>query len=240
MDWGDEVYIWGAAAPLYNSKGEITGAIESMRDITGKKISEEKLRDSLHEKEVLLREVHHRVKNNLQIIHSLLNIQANNIQDETAREAIAECRNRVKSIALVHEKLYRSESLAQVDFAQYISGLTGSLFSTFGVDRRQVTLELDMDPIFLSIDQAIPCGLIVNELVSNCLKHAFPGQMPGTIWIELHNRPDNKVLLSIRDNGGGFSESIEPRKVRTLGLRLGERPGKAAQGRTPDRSQGWH
>jgi len=192
----------------------------TVEDITERKQAEDNLKASLQEKEILLKEVHHRVKNNLQIVHSLLNIQANNIQDDNAREAISECRNRVRSIALVHEKLYRSENLAKVDFAGYISGLTRSLLVSFGVGRRHIRLDLNLDPVLLSIDKAIPCGLIVNELVSNCLKHAFPGERAGVIQVELRSLDKDHVSLVVRDDGIGLAEALEPQKTKTLGLRL--------------------
>jgi len=206
--------------PLKDKHGQISGIVNIVLNITQRKQAEETLKASLQEKDVLLKEIHHRVKNNLQIIHSLLSIQANNIQDKSAREAIAECKNRVKSMALIHESLYRSENLAKVDFTRYVMGLTGSLFNSFGVDRRQIQLNLDLDPVLLSIDKAIPSGLVVNELVSNCLKHAFPGERTGEIRVELTSLDNDRILLIVRDDGIGLMESLEPHKAKTLGLRL--------------------
>lgn len=217
---GSEAYLWAAAAALYDAKGNIIGAIESIRDITDRKLAEKKLTASLQEKEVLLKEIHHRVKNNLQIVSSLLNVQAHYVQDENIAEVLEECRNRVRSMALIHESLYRSENLAKVDFARYISSLTTSLFSSFGADRRRIKLDLDLEKVFLSIDRAISCGLIVNELISNCLKHAFPGQEAGKVQIKLQCLDTAKVMLIVRDNGIGLQDAPESQKTQTMGLKL--------------------
>jgi PAS domain S-box-containing protein len=218
--WGKPIHLRLRLNPIRNAKGVITGAQGTVEDTSEQKLAEEKLIASLHEKEVLLKEIHHRVKNNLQIISSLLSVQAHYSEDERVSDVLGECRNRVKSMALIHENLYRSESLARVDFARYISDLTKSLVSSFGVDRRLIKLNLNLDQIFLSIDKGIPCGLIVNELVSNCLKHAFSGQRTGDVWVELHSLDNDNLLLIVKDNGIGFTKSLEPHKAKTLGLRL--------------------
>jgi len=217
---GGEVYLMGVASALCDCQGNIVGAIECIRDITDRKRAEKELTASLQEKEALLKEVHHRVKNNLQIISSLLNIQARYIKDEGVTEVLEECRNRVRSMSLVHESLYRSENLARVNFAEYISNLTSFLFSSFGVDRRQIGLKLDLDEVLLGIDKAIPCGLIVNELASNSLKHAFPEHRTGIIRITLRHLEGDNVLLVVEDNGAGLPKSIDRQKVQTMGLKL--------------------
>jgi two-component sensor histidine kinase len=189
-------------------------------DVTERKLAEEKLAALSAEKEVMLKEIHHRVKNNLQIIASLLNIQAHYARDEGAAEVLSECHNRVRSMALVHESLYSSENLAKVNFARYVSRLAESLFSSFGVDNQKIKLDLDLDDVLLSIDRAIPCGLIVNELVSNCLKHAFPGDRNGTIEIKLKRLGADDVLLNVKDDGVGVPQGLDPQKTQTLGLKL--------------------
>jgi|GEM_PF-2004839 len=226
---GRGTYLWGAASPLYNSRGEIVGAIESIRDISERKLSEEKLKDSLQEKEVLLREVYHRVKNNLQIISSMLNLQANYLKDPETREVLSDCRNRVRSMSLVHESLYGSDNLARVNFADYLISLTGRLLSSFGVDKGRINLDLDLEEIFLDIDKAISCGLIVNELLSNSLKHAFPEGRTGQVWIRLGSIKE-KMMLIIGDDGVGLPADLDIHKAQSLGLKLVDGLIKQAKG----------
>jgi PAS domain S-box-containing protein len=218
---GGGAYLWGVAGPLHDTKGNVVGAIESFKDITDKKHQEEMNQASLKEKDLLLREIHHRVKNNLQIISSLLSIQGRCIQDENTQNVLVDCQNRVKSMALVHANLYRSEDLSKVDFANYIRRLTKFLFSSFGVNKNRVRLNLDLDKVSLEIDKAIPCGLIINELVTNCLKHAFPEGRTGEILIVLHSL-NGMVALAIRDNGIGLPASgfISSQDSRSLGFKL--------------------
>ena len=194
--------------------------VDITRDITDRKQAEDRIIASLREKEALLKEIHHRVKNNLQIISSLLKIQSRYTKDKVASDVLKECHNRVRSMALIHESLYRSENLGGVNFAEYIRSLTGPLFSSFGVDRQQVNLKLDLDDVYISIDKAIPCGLIVNELLSNSLKHAFPGHRTGEICIQLKHRDADKVLLIVKDNGVGLPADLDIHESKTLGLRL--------------------
>ncbi len=176
------------------------------------------LRASLLEKEVLLKEIHHRVKNNLQIISSLLNIQSHHVKDPQALEAFRESMNRVKSMAILHEKLYRSENLARIDFLEYVKSLVAGLARTVRFNTK-VGFEYAIEPISLSIDVAVPCGLIVNELISNSLKHAFPGGRTGCIHIGLHKEND-KFLLSLSDDGVGFPKHLDFMHTDTMGIRL--------------------
>ncbi|MBI4512244.1 MAG: PAS domain S-box protein [Deltaproteobacteria bacterium] len=198
--------------------------ISIIRDITDRREAERQLQASLREKEVLLKEIHHRVKNNLQVTSSLLRLQSGTIQDERAREALAESQHRIRSMALVHEKLYRSRDLARVDLLDYTRSLATLLMSSLGTDERLITLTVVGNPVFLGVDAAIPCGLIVNELLTNCLKHAFPPGKKGEIEariMTLGNAPDgNRFLLSVRDNGVGMPGDVDARKEETLGLRL--------------------
>ena len=182
--------------------------------------AEEQVRTSLEEKEVLLKEIHHRVKNNLQVISSLLNLQSNIVGDEKVEEMFRESRNRVRSMALSHEQLYQSEGLARVDFGRYIRDLAGTLFRSYGADPAAVRLTVDVADVSLALDTAIPCGLMVNELVSNCLKHAFPDGGAGEILIRLVSDDDARHTLAVRDNGVGFPEDTDHRTSPTLGLQL--------------------
>ncbi len=168
---------------------------------------------------MLLREIHHRVKNNLQIISSLLNLQSRYIKDVDALDIFAESQNRVRSMAIIHEKLYNSESMSEIDFGEYISDLTESLFYNYRVNPSRISLKKNMDEIYFDVDTAIPCGLIVNELITNCLKHAFPGDDKGEICIELL-KTDDKHVLNVKDNGVGFPEDIDFKNTKSLGLQL--------------------
>jgi PAS domain S-box-containing protein len=203
-------------ALLRDREGRIVGSLSSGDDITERKYADERIRASLREKEVLLKEIHHRVKNNLQVISSLLNMQSKHVHEDV--EAFRESMNRIKSMALIHDKLYRSEDLSRIHFADYISDLSHELMSTYATERG-VELELHIDPLSFDVDTAIPLGLIISELVSNCLKHAFHGRLGGRITIHLESLGD-QVLLSISDNGIGFPEGIDFRNTPSLGMQL--------------------
>jgi PAS domain S-box-containing protein len=195
-------------------------AVVSMFDLTPHKLAEEKLRMSLHEKEVLLREVHHRVKNNLQIISSLLSMTADTVQDTGMQQVFADCQSRVQSLAFVHEHLYVSADLSHVPFAQYARTLLDHLKVSCRKPGLNVTSRLDMEDISLSIEDAIPCGLIVNELVTNALKHAFRGASSGSITLEMRKLDAGQVELSVRDDGQGLPPELDPRNSGSLGLDL--------------------
>jgi len=187
--------------------------------------AEEQIKRSLGEKVVLLKEVHHRVKNNLQIISSLLNLQMPYIKDPQAIELFKESQNRVISMALIHEKLYQSESLARIDLAGYIQSLTDNLFRSYGATRRAVRLKIDVVDIALDIDTVIPCALIINELVSNALKHAFPDAWNqaggiGEIRIDLHRDAGHRFMLTVTDNGVGLPRGFDAQQCESLGLKL--------------------
>lgn len=212
--------------------------IALVRDITKHKQVEQQLRASLAEKELLLKEVHHRVKNNLQVIVSLLNLQADFIEDPTALEAFREAQNRVISIAFVHERLYHSPDLARVDFTDYIHTLVDRLFKSYGVDDGNIQLITDIRDIRLNINSAIPCGLMVNELVSNCLKHAFPDGRSGNIQVKML-QDENQISLEVSDNGVGLPQEFDVKNSGSLGLQLVEILTEQVQGKLViDRSQG--
>lgn len=187
--------------------------------------NEERLRQTLNEKENLLKEIHHRVKNNLQIIHSMLNLQMSYVRDERAIELFKESKNRVYSIALIHERLYQSESLVKIDFPEYIRSLTSNLFLSYGVSERVIVPKIDIESVALDIDTLIPCALIVTELISNSLKHAFPGLSPrgdvkGEIRIELRRDSGDRLMLTVGDNGAGIPEGLDIENSKSLGLKL--------------------
>jgi two-component sensor histidine kinase/PAS domain-containing protein len=230
----DLKWLLVSAEPILDEKKGIRWLICTYYDITDRKAAEEALRKAhndlaleveartreLREKEVLLKEVHHRVKNNLQVISSLVSLQADGSKDETVREVLDDVTYRVRSMALVHEKLYRSADLAHVDFAEYSRSLLSYLWSAHGAAASSVRLILDLDSVTFPVDVAVPCGLMLNELVGNALKHAFPDRGEGRITVSLHNEPGGQVRLSVRDNGVGLPDGLDWREAKSLGLRL--------------------
>jgi two-component sensor histidine kinase len=190
-------------------------------EITKRKRAEASLQESLREKESLLKEIHHRVKNNLQIISSLLRLQAGRLDSPSAKAALQDMQNRVRSMALIHETLYRSENLAAVDLADYLKSLCQQLFRTLVVTPGSPQLHLDLAPVCLQIDQAIPCGLLVNELVSNALKHAFPAGRRGELRIELATLAEGAGWrLRVADDGVGLPPGFDLQDLTSLGLKL--------------------
>ncbi len=181
--------------------------------------SEERLSASLREKEILLKEVYHRVKNNLQTISSLLSLQSESITDPATRELFTENQNRIRSMAMIHERLYRSKSLARIDFKEYLEGLATSLFRSYKV-RGDVALRVDVKDVSLEVNAAITCGLIVNELLSNALKHAFPENRPGEVVITMLPSPGGSYSLTFSDNGIGLPADYTMEGTQTLGMTL--------------------
>jgi PAS domain S-box-containing protein len=215
----------GSAFPVELNVGEVNFGERRiytliLRDITERKREEEKLKSSLREKEILLKEIHHRVKNNLQIISSLLNLQSGHIHDPRALEVFKEGQGRVRSMALIHEKLYQSDDLARVDFYEYISNLAAYLFRSYEVNSGAVRLNVESEDVMLGVDTAIPCGLIINELVSNSLKHAFPGGGSGLINITLRPAGPERLTLAVSDDGVGLPPGFDVRNTPSLGLQL--------------------
>jgi PAS domain S-box-containing protein len=191
-----------------------------LRDVTDRKQAEERVRSSLHEKDVLLKEIHHRVKNNMQIISSLLRLQSRVIGDDRLQEMFKESQNRIRTMALIHEKLYQTEDFARINFAEYIRSLTVHLFHTYKVNPNIIRMNTDVKNVFLDINKAIPCGLIINELVSNSLKHAFPDNKKGEVCIRLSSNKQNKTKLTVSDTGVGMPKDVNFREPETLGLQL--------------------
>lgn len=206
--------------PIVDEHGEVIGTTGISRDITRRKRFEENIQQSLREKEALLQEVHHRVKNNLQIISSLLGLQAANVEDERAVDILRDSRGRIRSMAFIHEKLYESKDLAKIDFSEYIRDLTAALMGSYSEHASRISLNLDLEEVYLGVSTALPCGLIINELVSNCIKHAFPGGREGEIRVGLHRSPPDRYELLVADNGKGLPEELDYRKSKSLGLRL--------------------
>ncbi len=189
-------------------------------DITERRRAEDQIKASLLEKEVLLKEIHHRVKNNLQIISALLELQSESIPNGKTRSAFRESQDRIKSMALVHQKLYMSEDLAQIDFAGYIKSLTDYLYRAYEGETDRIRMSFDLEGVSLGIDEAVPCGLLVNELVSNSLKHACPDCRKGEISVSLCESDDGLVTIEISDNGVGLPSGLDFHDSETLGLQL--------------------
>lgn len=200
--------------------GKVISVLGIAHDITKRMRAEEKLKESLKEKEILLREIHHRVKNNMQVISGLLILQEEMSRDEKVIGMIKDCQNRIASMALIHEKLYKSENLSKIDFKEYIEDLVSGLFESYGVGESKVALNINIENISLGVDFAIPCGLIINELVSNSLKYAFPDGMYGEINISLCSTGGGMIELLAGDNGAGIPEDLDFRKTESLGLHI--------------------
>ena len=193
--------------------------LASLIDITKRKTDENQIKSSLKEKNILLQEIHHRVKNNMQIISSLLNLQTKYIEDEKAVDILKESQNRVRSMAMIHEKLYQSKDLSHINFDDYIQSLVSKLFYSYNTEKTYIKPIFEVENLSLNIDTAVPCGLIISELVSNSLKYAFPTGMNGEILVSL-KFVDNKYELIISDNGIGIPAEIDLNKLDTLGLLL--------------------
>lgn len=189
-------------------------------DITERKEYERQLEESLKEKEVLLKEVHHRVKNNMQVISSILNLQSSYIEDETALSILRESQDRIKSMSFVHESLYQSKTLSEVNFAEYIQNITRNLYHSYARPEGGIELEFRLENIYLNLDTSIPCGLIINELISNSLKYAFTGREKGVIEVGFSKQPDGKLKLIISDNGIGLPDNFDIENSESLGLQL--------------------
>lgn len=220
--WPDgSIRCMAAKSQLFcDETGKAVRMIGTSMDITQSKQAAEQIKASLAEKEVLLKEIHHRVKNNLQIISSLLNLQSESIKEPQILDIFQQGQNRISSMALIHEKLYESKDLARVDFAEYIQDLAANLFYSYEVGSQAIALNVNVVNVLLGIDAAIPCGLIINELVTNSLKYAFLSGKNGEISIEMHWIDEEKLLVRVRDNGVGLPKDLDVEKTESLGWQL--------------------
>ena len=206
---------------LMEMTADISHALDAFEAEAARKQADEALRASLREKESLLKEIHHRVKNNLQVITSLLRLEAGRSAHPETRSVLKEMQNRIRSMALLHESLYRSENLERVDLPAYIRQLTTHLFRSMLAKPGSIQLELELAPVSLPLEQAVPCGLLVNELVSNCLKHGFPDGRAGKVRIELQTLDDGQsIRLQVSDTGVGLPADFEEKSATSLGLQL--------------------
>jgi len=182
--------------------------------------AEEYLKKSLEEKDILLREVHHRVKNNMQIISSILRMQSRNIDDPKLKDVLQESQNRIHSMALIHENLYNNKSLANIKFSTYIKSLSGNIARTYASQNAHVKFDYQIDEAYLPMDIAIPCGLIINELISNSFKYAFSGKSNGVISIHFNSMEEDEFKLIVSDDGIGIPDSIDITKTKSLGMKI--------------------
>ena len=213
-------WVCDRAFPIYDESGKIYRIAGIGEDISDRKCTEARIQAALREKEVLLKEIHHRVKNNMQVISSLLQLQAQYIEDEPTLVLFEESQTRIHSMALIHEQLYQSEHLDRIDLPPYVQNLVANLYQSFGCGNTAIQFNLNLDPIYLNIETAIPCGLIINELVSNSLKYAFAQSLVGEINIDFHKINSQEFQLIIQDNGSGFPHGFDVENAETLGLRL--------------------
>ena len=211
-----DVMIYGVPVTV---EGRTIAIFGMYVDITDRKRAEEEVRRSLREKEVLLSEIHHRVKNNLAVITGLLSLQANETEDEVAREIMQESQMRVHSIALIHEKLYQNEDLSHISFDIYLEELVDAILGSISASKKNISVEISAQQVHLTINEAIPCGLILNELLTNAFKHAFEGREEGTVNISL-KQDGSEIRLRVEDDGVGFPEGLRPSETNSLGLTL--------------------
>jgi PAS domain S-box-containing protein len=216
---GKVLIVLSRGAPHFDAAGKITSWVGIHLDITERKRYEERLEASLREKEVIIKEVHHRVKNNMQVISGFLELQSNYIEDPLAVEKLNECQRRVRTMALVHEKLYQSKSLGVINAAEYIRSLVADLLNSYSIST-PVDVRVDVDDVNINLDMAIPCGLIINELVTNSLKYAFAGRATGTLVLAMHHKEDHTFNLTVQDDGAGLPPDFEARSNASLGMQL--------------------
>jgi PAS domain S-box-containing protein len=214
--------FWGSGimTAMHDDAGALVGFGKIMRDRTAQRQLEAQLRASLQDKEVLLKEVYHRVKNQLQVISSLLSLQSQTLPDGEALLAFHDCQARLHSMALIHEALYQSSTLAEVHFGDYARRLAGDLLRAQSVQPERIQLTLETGAVWLSAEKAVPCGLILNELLTNCVKHAFPAGRAGEIRLIVQADAEAQVTLSVCDSGVGFPEGIDFRHTASLGMQL--------------------
>ena len=213
-------WLSSRTSPILSEQGAVLGHTGTIEDITKQKLAEAQVKASLHEKEALLKEIHHRVKNNLQIISSLIYLQAQRVEDSSVRQLFEDSQSRISSMALVHDSLYRSQDFAHINLSEYVQMLTASLFNTYRIQPELVKLSVQVDEgVIVSLDKAIPCGLILNELMTNALKHGFSDNQTGEVRVLLKNEPC-QVCLVVENDGNSLPEIFELQKIQSMGLRL--------------------
>jgi PAS domain S-box-containing protein len=215
--YGEEKWVL-VSVGITEYRGKPT-VIATLLDITEAKKVEEKMKAALAEKIILLKEVHHRVKNNMQIISTLLDLQSDSIPDERSKTCLRESQNRIRSMSLIHERLYQSKDFSTIDAGEYIRDLSHSLFTTYAVDTERISLNIDAGNVCLEINRAVPCALIINELISNSLKHAFPDGRRGEISVRVSSE-GGRITLEVADTGVGMPAGLDFRSTETLGLQL--------------------
>ena len=213
-------YFEITASSIKDPAGNISVGIEVVREITERKHMEEELRQALNDKDLLMREVHHRVKNNLAVVQSLLSLQMQDISDDKSKAYFVDARNRVKSMTMIHEMLHRSGDITRLSSSEFIRKFVKTLFSNYKIKINYIKLHYDIDDIELDADTMIPLGLIINELVSNALKYAFPNEMKGTLGISLKKTGEGNYELAVKDTGVGLPEDFDIQKVTSLGLMI--------------------
>ena len=216
---GNIIWILLSVSIIRDSDNKPQYYIAQIQDITASRTATQKLNQSLQEKEVMLKEIHHRVKNNLQVICSLLNLQSRYLKEENTIKSFKETQNRVRSMAVVHEQLYQSDSLSEIVLLDYVQQLTGMLFRAYATNLN-IKCETEIEDFSLDLDTAVPCGLIINELVSNAFKYAFDERQQGKISIKAFANQENSMVLVVEDDGIGLKPDFDPNKTRSLGLRL--------------------
>lgn len=216
---GSRIYVTLETSPILDSNNQYMGAIAGMIDITDRKEAEDIIKASLKEKETLLHEIHHRVKNNMQVISSLLDLQSKTVKNKEAKAVLLESQSRIYMMAAVHETLHDSDSLSKMDLQNYLSKVTPAVFQTYSVEPGKVSLINEIESLPISINQASPLGLITNELISNSLKYAFPDDRKGEITVKM-KKSNGKLELTVMDDGVGFPKDMDWRNTNSLGLKL--------------------
>jgi PAS domain S-box-containing protein len=217
---GSEIPVSVSASGVQDRTGAQEAVVYVARDVTERKRVEEQIKASLQEKEILLQEIHHRVKNNLQIVSSLLSLQRESVGDRPASEVLVDSQSRVQAMAVIHETLYQAQDFAKVNLAEYVEGLAGHMLRTYGGESKAIRLTTNVVDAELSVDVAMYCGLIIHELVSNAFRHAFPDERAGEIVIDLSLAGDGQMVLCVRDDGIGLSPEVIPGQTSSLGLEL--------------------
>jgi two-component sensor histidine kinase len=207
-----------STSQITGQSGNVIGLIIVATDMTQMKKAEDELKQSLLEKEILLKEVYHRVKNNLQVINSLLQIQSLSLKDTDAVRMFRETQRRIRIMSMIHEKLYKSKDLTKIDFSSYMFNLVDYIQQSYSIESSNIDFDINTHNIELGLNKAIPCGLIINELVSNSYKYAFEPGQKGKVYIELNLGDDDHYTLIVQDNGKGFPESIDFKNTETLGM----------------------